>query len=144
MYTVDASVWINAVEPAEPDHAASRQLLGLLRGRSDAVVVPTLALVEVAGAASRLRDPERARRLVRIVARLHIVQWVPLDGALAAAAAQLAATHRLRGADAVYAAVAQRASAVLVSRDHEHLTRLAGIIPVLHPAGALAALMWAP
>jgi predicted nucleic acid-binding protein len=143
MYTVDASVWINAVEPAEPDHAASRQFLGLLRSRSDAVVVPTLALVEVAGAASRLRDPERARRLVRIVARLHVAQWIPLDGALAAAA-QLAATHRLRGADAVYAAVAQRADAVLVSHDHEHLTRLAGIIPVLHPAGALAALMRAP
>jgi predicted nucleic acid-binding protein len=33
MYTIDTSVFINAVEPHEQDHVASRQLLGLLRAR---------------------------------------------------------------------------------------------------------------
>ena len=56
-----------------------------------------------------------------------------LDGVLALA-------HRLRGADAVYAAVAQQFATTLISRDREHLTHLVGIIPVLHPATALAAL----
>ncbi|MDW8148244.1 MAG: PIN domain-containing protein [Roseiflexaceae bacterium] len=63
-----------------------------------------------------------------------------LDRALAHAAAELARTHRLRGADAVYAAVALQHGATLVSRDREHLNRLASIVPVLHPSAALMGL----
>jgi predicted nucleic acid-binding protein len=140
MYTIDTSVFINAVEPHEQDHAASRQLLGLLRTRQIAVIVPTLLTVEVAGTVSRLRDAARAQRLVEILTRLRSVTFVALDDTLARQAAALAAAHRLRGADAVYAAVAQQFGTTLVSRDREHLTRLAGIVPVLHPVAALAAL----
>ena len=39
---------------------------------------------------------------------------------------RLAAEHGLRGADAVYAAVAIEAGCTLVSLDGEHLTRLPG------------------
>jgi predicted nucleic acid-binding protein len=140
MYTIDTSVFINAVEPHEQDHAASRQLLGLLRARQIAVIVPTLVIVEVAGTVSRLRDAARAQRLTEILTRLRMVTFVPLDDALARQAAALAATHRLRGADAVYAAVAQQYATTLISRDREHLTRLLGIVPVLPPAAALATL----
>jgi predicted nucleic acid-binding protein len=130
----------NAVEPHEQDHAASRQLLGLLRARQIAVIVPTLVVVEVAGTVSRLRDAARAQRLAEILTRLRIITFVSLDDGLARQAAALAAAHRLRGADAVYAAVAQQFGTTLISRDREHLTRLAGIVPVLHPAAALATL----
>ncbi|GAB4433061.1 MAG: hypothetical protein OHK0015_21410 [Chloroflexi bacterium OHK40] len=140
MYTIDTSVFINAVEPHEQDHAASRQLLGLLRARQISVIVPTLVTVEVAGAVSRLRDNARAQRLTEILLRLRMVSFVSLDDPLARQAAALAAAHRLRGADAVYAAVSQQFATTLVSRDREHLTRLSGIIPVLHPVVALAAL----
>ncbi len=64
-----------------------------------------------------------------------------LSRALALAAANLAALHRLRGADAVYAAVAQQYGTTLISLDGEHLRRLAGIVPVLTPADALATVM---
>lgn len=98
MYTIDTSVWINAVEPHEPDHAASRQLLGLIRARQLRVIVPTLVTVEVAGTASRLRDPSRGERLARLLGRLRLVAFVSLDIALAHQAASLAAAHRLRRA----------------------------------------------
>ncbi|WP_165774883.1 hypothetical protein [Candidatus Viridilinea mediisalina] len=49
MYTIDTSVWINAVEQQEADHAASRQLLRLLRERHLPIIVPTLVTVEIAG-----------------------------------------------------------------------------------------------
>ena len=140
MYTIDTSVWINAVEPHEQDHAASRQLLGLLRARQIPVIVPTLVTVEVAGTASRLRDAARGQRMAELLVRLRMVSVVALDDLLARHAAALAAAHRLRGADAVYAAVAQQFATTLVSRDREHLTRLVGIVPVLHPVAALAAL----
>lgn len=141
MYTLDASVLINAVESAEPDHVASRQLIALLRTRAIPIIVPTLALAEVAGTISRLHDAARGHRMTAILLRLRAVSVVALDISLARVAAQLAADHRLRGADAVYAALAQRYGTTLVSRDNEHLTRLVGIIPVQHPVAALAALM---
>ena len=144
MYTLDTSVIINAVEPHEADHVASRQLLGLLRAYHLPIIVPTLVTVEVAGTMSRLRDANRAQRLVGLLLRLPTVTLIDLDRALAAQAAALAAAHRLRGADAVYAAVALRYHTTLVSRDREHLTRLVGIVPVLHPVAALAALTAAP
>jgi predicted nucleic acid-binding protein len=56
----------------------------------------------------------------------------------------LAAQHGLRGADAVYAAVAQQAGCTLISLDHEHLTRLVGLISVQTPEAALAELTVAP
>jgi len=41
MYTVDASVWVNAFDQREPGHAVSRQLLDLVRRRSLPIVLPT-------------------------------------------------------------------------------------------------------
>jgi predicted nucleic acid-binding protein len=140
MYTIDTSVFINAVEPLETDHSASRQLLGTLRVRRLAIVVPTLVTVEVAGTMSRLRDANRAHRLVVLLRRLPTVTFIPLDDALAQHAATLAAAHLLRGADAVYAAVAQQFGTTLISRDREHLTRLPAVVPVLHPTDALTRL----
>lgn len=72
---------------------------------------------------------------------LRMVSFVSLDDPLARQAAALAAVHRLRGADAVYAAVSQQLATTLISRDREHLTRLVGVIPVLHPVAALGALV---
>ena len=144
MYTIDTSVFVNAVEEHEIDHAFSRQFLRVVRARQVALILPTLVTVEVAGTISRLRDAVRAQRLVALLLRLQRATFVTLDPDLARYAVDLAATHRLRGADAVYAAVTQRYSSTLVSRDREHLTRLAGIVPVQHPADALAVLLTPP
>jgi predicted nucleic acid-binding protein len=54
--------------------------------------------------------------------------------------AKLAATSRLRGADAVYAAVAQRHKTVLVTRDRQQLERLASVIPTQTPEDFLSSL----
>jgi predicted nucleic acid-binding protein len=62
---------------------------------------------------------------------------VALDEALGYQARALAAQYGLRGADAVYAAVAQQAGCTLISLDHEHLTRLGSIVVVRTPAAAL-------
>lgn len=50
---------------------------------------------------------------------------VALDDALAEVAATIAADRALRGADAVYVAVAQRYGTTLVSLDHEQRERAA-------------------
>jgi len=69
------------------------------------------------------------------------VTVVALDEALGYLARALAAQYGLRGADAVYAAVAQQAGCTLISLDHEHLMRLGSIVVVRTPAAALADLV---
>jgi predicted nucleic acid-binding protein len=104
--------------------------------------VPNLALAEVAGAISRTRnDPVRAEAFATTLGRLPNVTVVALDVALGHQARALAAQYDLRGADAVYAAVAQQAGCTLISLDHEHLTRLGSIVMVCTPAAVLAELI---
>jgi predicted nucleic acid-binding protein len=106
-YTLDASVLTRTIDPTEPNHADCLALLDRLRRDATPIVVPTLALVEVAGAISRARrDPIRARVFTATLRALPHITWVALDDEGAQRAAELAADHRLRGADAVYVAVA--------------------------------------
>ena len=141
MYTVDASVWVNGFDQREAGHATSRQLLEELRTRALPIIVPNLVLAEVAGAISRTRnDPLRAEAFATTLGQLPNVTVVPLDAALGLRALAVAAQYGLRGADAVYAVVAQQAGCTLISLDNEHLTRLGAIVVVQTPAGVLTGL----
>lgn len=66
--------------------------------------------------------------------RLPHLVVVPLDDRLAEVAAGLAADQGLRGADAIYGAVAVRFGSALVTRDREQGERLAPVITTLHPS----------
>ncbi len=139
MYTVDASVWVNAFDQREPGHETSRRFLEAVHAQSLSVVVPNLLCVEIAGAISRTRsEPARAQEFATAVARLPNVTLLPLDDNLVEQARDLAAQNGLRGADAVYAVVALHADCTLVSLDQEHLTRLTAVVPACAPAEALA------
>jgi predicted nucleic acid-binding protein len=141
MYTVDTSVWVNGSDTLEAGHATSRACLQLLAQQGHPLVLPTLVLAEIAGAISRTRsNATLADTFAAQVAALPTVTLVPLDSPLAHQAQRLAAQHRLRGADAVYAALALATNTTLISLDHEHLTRLIGIVPVLTPAQLVAIL----
>src|SRR5215471_468168 len=141
MYTVDASVWVNAFDQREPGHLVSRQFLEAVRGQALPIIVPNLVLVEVAGAISRTRQaPVQAQAFAIALSRLPHVTVRALDEVCALYALTLAAQYGLRGADAVYASVAHEAGSTLVTLDNEHLTRLVNLITVCTPAVALTAL----
>ncbi len=55
---------------------------------------------------------------------------------LAEAAGAIAATHRLRGADAVYVALAAHLNAPLITWDQEQIERTTGAISAITPATA--------
>jgi predicted nucleic acid-binding protein len=123
-YTVDASVFVNAFNSHERGHAQSLETLTTLQQRGDPVIVPTLLIAEIASAVTRATsDGIGALQYAEAIASLPHVTLVGLTAAMARRAAELAANHRLRGADAVYLAVAQRYATVLVSRDEEQITR---------------------
>ena len=142
MYTVDTSVWVNSFDQREAGHEVSRRVLQLLAAREIPIFVPHLLLVEVAGAISRTRqDATQANAFATALSRLPNAIFVVLDEILAVSAMTLAAQHGLRGADAVYAAVALQQGCTLISLDHEHLTRLMTVVPVRTPAELLPVLI---
>lgn len=138
MFTVDASVHLNALNPLEEGSSQSQAFLEALHRKPWPVHSPTLLLVEIAGAVARVEnDPDRGVALSGAIHGLPGQTWISLDEVLAAQAAALAAEQRLRGADAVYAGVASRHGAILVTRDREQLERLPPIVPTMTPEQAL-------
>jgi len=135
---LDASVFVNAFNPHEKGHAESLALLSAIQQRGDPVLVPTLLVPEIAAAVARAtHDLAGALRYAMAAAALPHLTVIPLTAALARQAAELAATHRLRGADAVYVAVARRYGTTIVSRDDEQRTRGAAVVPCQTPEQAL-------
>jgi predicted nucleic acid-binding protein len=138
-YTIDASVFINAFNPAEVGHAESRRLLVQLRRQATPLIVPTLVLPEVSAAIRRGRgDEQLARRFSSALSRLPQLMQVSLDTQLALQSSDVAAQHSLRGSDAVYAAVALRYGSILITLDQEQQRRVSGTITTRTPAEALA------
>jgi predicted nucleic acid-binding protein len=140
-YTVDASVFLNGFNPYEIGHQDSWRFLDLLREQSIPIIVPTLLLPEVTAAVSRGRgDAGLARSFAAALRRLPHFILTPLDETLAWQAAEIAAQHRLRGSDAVYAAVALRFGSTLVTLDREQQDRVADVVSACLPIEALAEL----
>lgn len=139
IYTVDASVFLNAFNPYEAGHEDSLRLLTLLQERANPIIAPTLLLPEVAAAISRGRgDAGLARDFAAHLSRLPHLVLVPLDSTLASQAAEVAADHRLRGSDAVYATVVLRFGSTLVTLDREQRERMADVLTARLPVEVLA------
>ena len=141
MFTVDASVYINALPPTEEGSSESRAFLEHVHRQAITVFSPTLLLVELAAVVARVfNDTRRGIAYARVVHQLPGQVWLPLDARLTDVALTLAAQHRLRGADAVYTAVAQQTGAILVTLDHQQLTRHPPSVRAVTPAEALTQL----
>ena len=138
-WTVDASVFVAAAREVEPHHAESRAFLRELHIGGLPVVCPTLALPESAAAlARRTGDDALADEVVDLILSLSALDLVAVDVPLAERAVDLAKAHRLRGADAVYVAVAAVSGATLVTLDSEMLSRAPSAVSAMTPAQWLA------
>lgn len=135
MIVVDASVWVSAFVSQDTHHAASLAWLRQQTTQGQQFVAPTLLMAEVGGAVSRrFGNPAHGQQAVQRLLAVVVLRWVPVDGLLATAATRLAVDLRLRGADAVYAAIAEQFSLPLVSWDREQLERAARRITVRQPS----------
>ena len=129
---------MNAFNPHEEGHAQSLQILFAIQG--DPVIVPTSLVPEIASAVARAaNDTAGALHYAVATAALPHLTLVSLTAAVAREAADLAAAHRLRGADAVYAAVARRCGTTIVSRDDEQRMRGTAVVTCQTPEEALKA-----
>lgn len=133
---VDASVWVSALLPGDSFHEVSRIWLESRTRTHAPLVAPTLAMPEVAGAiARRTAAPAAGRAAASALGAIPGLRIVHLSGGLMSQATNIAAEHRLRGADAVYAALASDLGLPLFTWDRELRERTAGFIQVQAPEG---------
>lgn len=120
---IDASVWVSFYLPQDTNHPATTPFIRRVVQNRVLVFAPGLILVEIGAALARRVDQDTARRAVAQLRRLPYLRLASLDTLGVARATRTAIDCRLRGADAVYVALAQRLALPLVSWDSEHHTR---------------------
>jgi predicted nucleic acid-binding protein len=134
---VDASVWVSRLLAQDVHYAESRQWLERQVSDREIIIGPMSMLAEIAGAvARRAGNPQLGRRAIDTVLAVPAVRLVDIDRDLGTLAYRLAADGRLRGADALYVAVASRLSIALVSWDQEQIQRASRFIATATPATA--------
>jgi predicted nucleic acid-binding protein len=132
--TIDASVFVSAVRLEEDHYAASREFLRQAREETAPVFCPTLVLPECAAAIARpTGDSALVDELTTLVENFPGLRLVNIDLSLSRRAVQIAKTHRLRGADSIYVAVAEMFNATLVTWDAEMLQRGSAVVQTLTP-----------
>lgn len=134
MRVVDASVLISALHPPDANYPPSRAWFMRYLATGQPMVVPRFGLVEVAGALCRRSgDRPGTRRALRFLLNLPSVRVVDVDPRLMQRTMFLAATVGLRGADAVYVAVAYQQRAPLVTWDADQRNRAAPLVTAYTP-----------
>jgi len=128
--TIDASVWIAAADATDKFHQPSRGLLRKVVTDGIAVIQPSFGRTEVACAlARRLRDGAQGQQLTHSLMNRMVTSEIAMDVAFLTATENIGTSLFLRGADALYAAIAQQSQGPLISWDNEHLQRAGGITP---------------
>lgn len=132
--TIDANVWIGALDVHDPFSATCRACLLKTAEKSATLYSPLLLPIEVAATIGRkTRDARHGRSASRWVRGFRGHLWQPLSEEVAEVAERFAATLFLRGADAVYASVAHLSDAVLLTYDTEVIERTSGTLRAMTP-----------
>ena len=137
MIVIDASVWISFLVQQDVNHVVTHSWFTKTLLNGDPIAAPVLLLAEIGGAmARRLQQPEMGQKAIQHLSSIPTLRLISMDHELGIQAAHLAATYQLRGADAVYVAVAAQLDIPLVSWDKEQLTRANDIITAYPPTEA--------
>jgi len=132
--TIDASVFVSAFTPTEPAHLTSKAFMLNVREQSAPIIVPVLVLPEISAALSRGQGkPKLGLAFVQELRNFPNTTFITVDESIADLAVDIAANNRLRGSDAVYAAVALRFGTELITLDREQLDRLPKVLSVREP-----------
>jgi predicted nucleic acid-binding protein len=136
--TIDASVFVAAARAEESQHAISLAFLSQAEQHEWNIFCPVLVLPECSAAIAKpTGDETLAEELIGLIETFPGLHLVPLSLHLARRAARIAAAHRLRGADAIYTAVAEEFEALLVTWDLEMLERSSTVVQTTTPQGQI-------
>ncbi len=121
---VDTSVWVSVFWTRDEHHTLSRDWVERQTAASEVILLPNLFRAELAGSIRRRTGSHPlALRAVNQALALPGVRSVPLTEELGELAGEVAAALSLRGADAVYTALALQERATLITWDQEQRER---------------------
>jgi predicted nucleic acid-binding protein len=131
---VDASVCVAVFKSDEPGHADAVGWLATASRGEEPIVAPVIVLAEVAAALGRAGiNNSSSGEVIQLLRSRQLLELFPVSEKLAARAAVLAAACRLRGADAIYVALADLLAVPLVTWDRQQLLRGAQAVRTLTP-----------
>jgi len=134
MSVIDASVYISVLKPDEPDHADCLSWFRTVVENDHVISAPVIILAEVAAGIRRgVGDREFAERAIAGLLDSQIVRLRAVSMELGIRAASIAATHGVRGCDAVYLALAESLGEPLVTLDRQQFERGAAVVTVIRP-----------
>jgi predicted nucleic acid-binding protein len=129
MIVTDASIWVSALRYNDIHRQATLIWLNEYIATNHAISAPTLLMAEVSGAVARRTGRSRlGHEALKELRGFDFLRLIPIDQQLATVAAELAADYRLRGADAVYAALAYSLDVPLLTCDREQMTRVQDVV----------------
>ncbi len=137
--TVDASVFVAALQRAEPRNQEAIRFLAQVELLGHAIQCPATVLVEVSCAVARAtRDPVRGRIAMQAVRELPFLRLMEISETFAVSSGEIGAGLFLRSGDSFYPAVALAMSAILITYDVEMRERSLALVPVRTPSEWLA------
>jgi predicted nucleic acid-binding protein len=126
---VDASVWVARLIAQDAFYDLSRRWLDVQRAEGVQFVSPTLLLVEVAAAISRRTgDSELAQKATEALENLPDLRLVEMDQSVVQTAVCAGADLGVRGADALYIAIAQQLTLPLATLDTDQSERASRVV----------------
>lgn len=121
---IDASVLVSAFRTDEFNHRESVAFLKAAIAREMILCAPTILFPEIVAAFARpMRNAEIGAQVAAQIRELLVIELFSIDIPLALAAEASAQGLFLRGADAIYSALASRVGEPLVTLDKEMLDR---------------------
>lgn len=131
---IDASVWIASVLAEDAHHATSLTFMRRFVSEGLIATHPSLVWPEIAGAlARRTGDAQLGMKVATDIASKPWIESMAVDVPIAGEAMRLAARLRLRGADAIYVALAVTRRMPLITLDAEILERGRAVAKILTP-----------
>jgi predicted nucleic acid-binding protein len=128
---VDAIIWVSRLVPQGEHHERCQKWLAAQRAAGITLVSPSLLLPGVASAISRRTgDATLTERAVQNLQSLPGLRLIEMNQTVVQAAAQLASSCSMRGADSIYAAVAQQLNIPLVTLDLDQRTKAGKIVAI--------------
>lgn len=134
MFCVDASVLTSAFIETEPHSQRSKEFLSKARDGDIKIFLPEIAVVEVTSGIFRATKREDlALKFLGAVRAASNFNFVAVDQRLANRASGVVTITELRGADAIYVALAMAYGITLITLDRDQLRKAKKLIQVKEP-----------
>jgi len=132
MIVVDASFIVSCYFKKEKFHKKAKQFFQKLLAEKETILLPEIAFPEIASAVARgTGNSKYATEFCREIRNLPNFIFIPIDQVISEISVEIASNYFLRGADAIYVAVAYKYNGTLVTLDKKQKEGASKIVMVV-------------